>query len=81
MRAAAVPSASLWPFAGHTLVCPYLSDTGEPSTGHSTPAMVPLVLRARITHLDALVMLSLMLHRMLGLHAQKTSVLHSDRRY
>ena len=36
---APVPSSSLWPFDGLSLVCPCLSCTGEPRTGPSAPGV------------------------------------------
>ena len=56
-----MPSASLWPFTGLAPVCPSLSCTGQPRPGHTTPDVLSAWLR-RITTLNLLVKLSLMLH-------------------
>jgi len=52
-RGVPVPSPSLWPFAGLSPVCPCLSRTGEPRTGHSTPGEAsPVLSRGEGSHLS-----------------------------
>lgn len=60
IKDAPVPSPPSWPFAGLTSVCPCLSHTGEPNTGHSSPdASHCADSKGSITSLDPLAMLFL----------------------
>ncbi|KAK4806513.1 hypothetical protein QYF61_021349 [Mycteria americana] len=43
---APVPPSTLWPFAGLSTLCPCLSCTAEPRTGHSTPGYLSLLPRS-----------------------------------
>ena len=47
-RGAPVPSSSLWPFTGHSPLCPCLCCTGEPITGLRTPGVASPVLNSAV---------------------------------